>query len=295
MQQVASMSEAQNVVGLPVNRDIAFSNAKGVYKKGIERRQRKLLQRVVFLKPFLEPDEQILLTTTGVSPVSLMEQVLTGWIVFYLKRAIFVVTNKRIFHIPSTMSFSYRNSIAEIRYADCETLKISWRTLKASYRNGDKETFLYIPGKERAKLKALLPQFSYQGETSAAKRRTHLCPRCSTRLVQDNYTCPKCRLEFKSRSEALKLSWLFPGGGYFYTRHPFLGLGDAAFEVLLIVIVVDELFALANDVPGAGFAAAFFGVILLIEKVITVYHSNHFIVEYIPKDSEIQPLRSTLE
>ena len=128
----------QNVLGLPVNRDILFSNHKNIYKQGTDKRQTKLFQKISFIKPFLEEGERILLVTTGCSPMSIIEQFLTGWIVFYLKRSLFVFTNKRIFHIPAKLNYSYRNSIAQILYTDCQTIGMKWGTLAVKYKNGKK-------------------------------------------------------------------------------------------------------------------------------------------------------------
>ena len=53
------------IFGLPVDREILFSNRKNLYKKRIEKRQRKLIVKMSFLKPFLKKGERILLITTG--------------------------------------------------------------------------------------------------------------------------------------------------------------------------------------------------------------------------------------
>lgn len=283
----------QNVLGLPVDRNIIFSNHKGTYKQGIEKRQTKLFQEISFIKPFLKEDEKIILVTTGCSPMSIMEQLLTGWIVFYLKRSLFVFTNKRIFHIPTKINYSYRNSIAQVLYADCQTIKTKGRTLVVKYKNEKKEKFYYIGRKERKKIKALLKTVSLEGVQSKTAGRVHLCPRCTKELTENEYTCPNCRLEFKSKDEAKRISLIYPGGGYFYTGHPWLGIGDAITEsILLLVVVLSFVDALqgAND----GFASfVVFSILLALEKVITVYHSNHFIKEYIPKEKEIKPIATS--
>ncbi len=280
----------QNVLGLPVDRNIIFSNHKGAYKQGVEKRQTKLFQKISFLKPFLKEDERILLVTTGCSPMSIMEQFLTGWIVFYLKRSLFVFTNKRIFHIPTKFNYSYRNSIAQIFFADCQTIEVKGRTLVVKYKNGKKEKFYYVGGKERKKIKALLKTISLEGVQSKTVERIYLCPRCTKELIEDEYTCPNCRLEFKSKAEAKRISVIYPGGGYFYTGHPWLGIGDAITESILLLFVV---LTLVDTLQGGkdGFSSfVVFSIILALEKVITVYHSNHFIKEYIPKEKEIKPI-----
>lgn len=280
----------QNVLGLPVDRNIIFSNHKGAYKHGTEKRQTKLSQKISFIKAFLKEGERILLVTTGCSPMSIMEQLLTGWIVFYLKRSMFVFTNKRIFHIPTKFNYTYRNSIAQILYADCQTIELKGRSLVVKYKNGKKEKFYHMAGKERKKIKALLKTISVEGVQSKTSERIHLCPRCTKELIKDEYTCPNCRLEFKNKSEANKISLIYPGGGYFYTKHPWLGIGDAITEFILLLVVVLSLVETLQGGEEGLSSFILFSIILAIEKVITVYHSNHFIKEYIPKEKEIRPM-----
>ena len=129
----------QNINGLAVSSEIMFSNHKNVYKKSIEKRQTKLLNELSFIAPFLVEDEQILLVTTGCSPVSLFEQMMTGWIVFYLKRSLFVFTNMRIFHIPTKTNYSYRDSITQILYDDCLKIDRKGSTLVVKFKSGKKQ------------------------------------------------------------------------------------------------------------------------------------------------------------
>ncbi len=279
----------QNVLGIPVDRNIIFSNHKNTYKQRVEKRQIGLIHKIQFLKSLFQVNEKILLVTTVCSPMSIMEQFLTGWIVYYLKRSLFVLTNKRIFHIPTTFNYSYRNSIAQITYGDCQAMKLKGRTLVVEYNDGRKENFYYIAGKERKKLQALLKTTPLEGVKSKAGGRVHLCPRCTKELIADEYTCSNCHLEFKSKAEAKRISIVYPGGGYFYTRHLWLGIGDAITEsILLLFVVVSLVDALQGDKGFSSFIV--FSIVLATEKLITVYHSNHFIKEYIPKEKEIKPI-----
>jgi len=102
------------IFGIPVDRTILFSNHKNVYKKRIEKRQRKLIVKVSFLKPFLKRGEKILLITSGYSPLASAAQYLTAFLFVYLKRSLFVFTNYRIIHIPTTSNYNYKNSVAQI-------------------------------------------------------------------------------------------------------------------------------------------------------------------------------------
>ena len=277
----------QNVSVLPIDHEIMFSNNKNVYKKRIEKRQNKLLKKITFIKNFLDEDEKIYLITTGCSPASFLEQWTVGWIFIYLKRSLFVFSNKHIFHIPTKRDYSYRNSIAQILYADCQSIEIKGRKLVVEYKVVKKEKFLYIARKEKKKIKSLLPSISFEGESSKSQMKTHLCPRCRKELEANHYLCGNCNLEFKNKDEAQKISILYPGGGYFYTRHPWLGIGDAIVEIALLIGVIISLVDLINGVAGSGVSLVIYAILLFIEKVITVYHSNHFIEEYIPKEKEI--------
>ena len=280
----------EDSLNLPLNRDILFSNHKGTYKKRIEKRQTRLLKNVAFLKNFLKEDKKILLITTGCSPTPILEQLLTGWIFIYLKRSLFIFTNKRIFHIPTKRNYSYRYSIAHILYPDCDSIQLKESKLVVVYKNGKKEKFLYIARNERKNTKTLLPTISFEGTPSEIQKRIRLCPRCTKELEEEKYICPHCFLEFKEKDKAKKISLIYPGGGYFYTRHPFLGVSDAIVETILLVLVIVSLIDAIKGVKGSGYELFPFAILLVIEKLISVYHSNHFIKEYIPKEKDIVPI-----
>lgn len=289
-------SSSAETFGLPVNQSIAFSSHKGDFKERLKKQQLKMLEPFApLLKQFLEPGEEVLLTMRGCSPMSFLEQLTTGWFIYYIKRCVLVVTDRRILHFPARSNYSPRHSIAQIRFGDVDTITASTflsRKFTVKYKNGKKEVFLYV--KDTKKLKAVLNgiRMTAQQPTTFGIRH-HLCPKCTVPLTVGEYLCPSCKLEFKNEQKARNVSILYPGGGYFYTGHPFLGIGDAIVESLLIVMV---LLSLANLLPGGESEEAlpgviFFGVILFLEKLYTVYHAKHYVKEYIPVDKEIQPLR----
>jgi len=286
----AAMLHQEDSLGLPLDREILFSNHKGTYKKRIEKRQTRLLKNLAFLKNFFKEDERILLITTGCSPASILEQFLTGWIIVYLKRSLFIFTNKRIFHIPTKRNYSYRHSIAHILYPDCDSIQLKGSKLVTVYKNGEKEKFIYIARNERKKIKTLLPTLSFEGHPHEIQKRVHLCPRCTKELEEEKYVCPYCFLEFKEKDKGKKISLIYPGGGYFYTRHPFLGISDSIVETILLILVIVSIINVTKGVKGNGVELFIFGIFLVIEKAISVYHSNHFIKEYIPKEKDIAPI-----
>ena len=115
----------------------------------------------------------------------------------------------------------------------------------------------------------------------------HLCPRCTKELVKGEYACPNCHLAFKNRSDAKRIALIYPGGGYFYAGHPILGIGDAITELVLMVLFVASLTEVLGGSGSGSVMLAVLGAALIIEKAISVYHSNHFISEYIPKEKTV--------
>ncbi len=276
---------------LPIDDDVIFSDFRGTRKPRIEKRQRKLLGRLDALHDFMRDDEQILLVTHALSPTPLLEQLTTGAVFVYIKRCLLVFTNQRILHLPTTMSYRYRQSIAELNYADMQWLTMKGSVLKAGFEKRHVEKFLYVARRERRKIKALIETLPVGGEgASSARFRTHLCPRCTAPLEPDRYECPQCRLAFKSKSTATKLSMLIPGGGYFYTGHWFLGISDALVELLIIAALVVSVLEWAGGNSESFVAVIIFGIFLAVEKTVTIYHARFFVDEYMPKDRQIKAL-----
>lgn len=285
------MSEVTGTA-LPINEAVLFSNHKEKQTRGVEKRQRKYLEKLAFIRPFLNEDEEILLITTACSPTGVLEQLVTGWIVYYLKRSLLVFTDQRILHIPTTRTYAYRHSIAQVDYADCKGLRMSFSSLKIDYKSGKTEKFYYIGRPERKKIKALIADLPIGGEGDSSTERTFLCPRCTASLETGGESCRSCRLEFKNRKDARMISIFIPGGGYFYTRHYVLGAFDALVEVYLIWFVYVFTLGELSGEPDAMSVAILGAIALFIEKLITIYHSNHFLDEFLPVEKDVQ-MRTT--
>jgi hypothetical protein len=176
-------------------------------------------------------------------------------------------------------------------------LQVKGSALVAEYHSGKKEKFSCIPYGDRGIIKRFNLQADASDQPSAQPQRNHLCPNCMQLLPKGVNTCPACGLPFKNRATALKYSLLLPGGGYFYTGHPFMGAGDAVVEAYLILLALGTLCAtLLGDPQGlSGFIGV--GLILVLEKLLTVYHSNGFLDEFIPVNLKAltggQPVQNT--
>ena len=281
------------IFGLPVNREILFSNHRSIYKKRIEKRQRKLIVKISFLKPFLKKGEQIILITTGYSPLASLAQFLTGFLFVYLKRSIFVFTNYRIIHIPTTSSYNYKNSMAQVAFAGCHSIMLKGGNLIVQFAGPDRkiEKFKAIAVSERKKIRALLKKkLPLSGTKLPLARRIHLCPRCNHELSEAKYTCEKCRLQFKNKFVGVISSLIFPGGGYFYIRQYLLGFLDALLELGLLGFIVYLTYDLRNHIAVSPFHMAMIPLFFYI-KIAALVHSNHFINEFIPKDRNIALLK----
>jgi len=284
------------IFGLPVNREILFSNHKEIYKQRVEKRQRKLIVKISFLKPFLKKGEQVLLVTTGYSPLNSLAQYITGFLFVYLKRSLLVFTNYRILHIPVTTRGNYNNSIAQVAYSGCQSIVLKGGTLTIRYKHSDDkivEKFRAIANSERKKIRSLLKnRISFLGKKWRLSWRIHLCPRCTRYLEKGKVTCPKCQLPFKRQWIAALCAILFPGGGYFYTRKYMLGFLVAILEIVLTGYFY-YLFVNAPAQDPLEFMHPVFFPVYLYLKIAAVIHSSHFIYEFIPKDRKVKAEAAT--
>lgn len=279
------------VFNLPVNKEVMFADHKGAYRKKIEKQQRDLIVKLPFLKPFLEPDEDILLITTGYSRVNTLDQILTAWLFIYLKRSLFVFTDKRIFHVPTTVRYGYRSSIAQILYSENKSISLKGSTLVVRCTLcGDQEKFAGIRGKEKKKIRQILQNVEFRRHHNPASERAHLCPHCTKELARGAHACPNCRLTFKRKSI---LRALVPGLGYFYVRQHFLGAVDIIVELIFIWVLTLCYLQLFRGATTVLPTLLLFGGLYLFHKVVAVCHANQFVEEYIPEVEGIKPL-STL-
>lgn len=283
-------------LGFPVDTDVCFTDHKGRYKKGIESHQVKLLGKAApLLRTLLRPGEKVLLAVPACSPTSLMEQFTTGWVIYYVKRCQLVVTDRRILELAVKRDLSPRMSVMEIDHAGVAEARVSTflgRSLRLKYRGGRTDTFQQLDSKVAAKLKAVLPSLVAQPAAEMASGgRQPLCPRCAARL-QPADRCAQCFLEFKTRERAVRYSLIYPGGGYFYTGHPVLGVFDALTELFLLALLVAALLDLGAGPPERAGSVLFLAALLAIEKAVSVYHALHYVKGYLPAESDITPVKA---
>jgi hypothetical protein len=227
--------------GLPVREDTAFTNRRGVEKRGIRKRAELALDKLQEpLRKILGPDEAVLYLARGQIMPGGIEQFFLGWHSYFLAPAMLVLTNKRLIHLLITRNGTWKKSVRSARWGDVEEANAKGllaAKLNIRYRNGTKEIYWGMirddSNKVQLLLEVLLPQAA--GDTSSALAMTNFCPTCGAALTPGVYACPHCRMQFKDEATAVKRSLLIPGGGFFYTGHPFLGLMHAITDLMLIV------------------------------------------------------------
>lgn len=271
--------------GIPVEAEVAFTDHRGQRNPKCEQRQKKLLTKLSFIRPYLDKDESVVLITTACSPFTILEQMLGGWVIMLLKRSLLVFTNKRLFHVPTTLDFSFRRSLAMVDYAWCSEVQVRGSVLKIRYHSGTREQFACIDRRERKKLKSMFKNTPLPKPEAEVKERTFLCPNCGMALTSKVQACQHCGQAFRNQTTACWLSVLLPGGGYFYTGHPILGILDALVETYLTLCLIFSMIGVLTGTAEAWMGVAMFGGILAVEKLVTIYEANHFLKEFLPKNS----------
>lgn len=275
------------IFGLPVDRNTIFMNHKGNYKARIEKRQRRLIAKTTFVNFFLKTNERICCLTTGYSPITALEQLLTGLAFLFFKRAFFIFTDKRILHIPARIDHFSPSAISQILFEDCARIDIKGRALVVHYKTGKQEMFPYINRRERPRIKSLLKKLTLQPkEAGKLHGRAYLCPSCTQVLEEKTTVCKACKLQFKSVFQAKIRALLIPGGGYFYNNYPVFGFAVGVLESLLLAAIVFKCSQYHGGTPVNFGVMLLLGGGLVIEKIIACFHSQQLTQELIPEEKE---------
>jgi len=288
--------------GVRVREDTLYTNHKGQEKKGVRKRADKALNKLQeVLRRALAPAEVVLYIARCQAPASVFEQITFGWYIYYVTATVLVFTNRRLLLFQVKRDGSWKKIIRAALWGDVEEAKVTgWvsHTLRIKYRNGKKETYWGLGWGDAKKIRVLLHAlFSLgAGETSAAGGMVPRCPNCLAELTPRVYECSNCKLTFKNEKTMLRRSLLIPGGGYFYVGHWFLGIAYFIVEAYLLILVVVFVIAAVSLMisPQSGQAAGgrgetwgvaiFLGLVLAVEKWLTIHHCRRFIREFIPKE-----------
>lgn len=268
-------SQPLSIFGVPVDRGTIFANHKGIYKNRVEKRQRKLIVKTTFIKSFLHNNERIRCLTTGYSPISIFEQLITGLAFLIFKRARFIFTDQRLLHIPTRIDGSPAGSISQILYEDCAKIWLKGRQLLVRYKNGTMERFPYIGRREKKKVRTLIEGLPLRPKDAGGLNgRLHLCPGCATPLKSAAPSCPSCQLRYKSPLRARLWSIFLPGGGYFYSRYVIPGILVGLVELMAIGFLIHQWRAFVQSTPIDSRLLFAVTAGFVIEKFMVAYHAG---------------------
>ena len=286
--------------GILVREDAAFTNKKGVEKRWIRKRAEQALEKLQEpLRKILEPDEAVFYVAQANMLPGGFEQLFLGWHATYLARGVLVLTNRRLLHLLVARDCTWKRSMRGARWGDIDEAKnkgLLGSRLNIAYRDGKKEVYGLMIWNDSKKtqllFEALLPQA--RSETSPALGMTSYCPECRAALTPSVYECPNCRLQFKDEKTLLKRALLIPGGGFFYTGHPFLGLLHAITDIVVIIIWVYSILVVLGiiqiiipgedqvDWGGTIVVLVFVGATLAFHKWMLIRVSRRLVRNYIP-------------
>lgn len=289
----------ERIFGIPIDRDVLFTDAHNIYRGRIEKRQRQLIIKLSFLRSFLQPGERVILVTTAYSPLRLVEQLLTAGLFLDLERAFIVFTNYRMLHVPVGRHARYRQAIAQIGYRDIRTIQLRRGALEIVYKQGILEKFKAIAFAERKKINQLLPALPLTKKVLSSATRLHLCPQCTRTLIKPVTRCARCGQVFKTKRRTLLATLFTPGGGYLYLRHrrPFVyfSLAEAAAGFVVAWFFGHQgPAAFENATLWLALAA------MVILRGLAWFHSAHLLGEFVPghtREKSLQvfePLRARL-
>jgi hypothetical protein len=274
--------------GISIREDSVYTNHTGEEDKGIRKRAEKVLAKLEEpLRRLIQGDETILYVANCLAPVSAFEQLTMGWYIYRATMSVVVLTNRRLLHLLVKGNGEWKKVLRSLSWGDLEEGKVKgWlhRALNLKYRNGKKERYWNFRGGDGKKIAMLIPAIQTGGglERTAAEGMVSLCPKCFSPLTPRDYRCPQCGIAFKDEGTLVRRSLLIPGGGYFYVGHWLLGIGDFIAEAFLLIVFISLLLAgFAGETAQLG-SAVFVGILLALEKWMTIHHCRRFVREFIP-------------
>jgi hypothetical protein len=285
---------SETIHGLNVCPEIAFADHKGKRKSGLEKKSRKLLEKLQApLQKFVPADETVLAIFRAQSHVNGLQQYTMGLMVYGLTATVIVITDKRFLQLRTKNSNKWDEGIRVCRWQNVSEIKVKgWlgKEVILHFPDGNKNRVWKVPGTVAKVMKKLLPELAHAHHQGAAVPggMVHICPECQAALCVGKYECPGCRLVFKNEK---KMRWLalLPGAAYFYCKKPLLGvldfIGEGYILLFFAIVTVGSLLSTeTNPLDWQGLAVT--GVVLLfilaIEVAVTIQHCAHFVRDFIP-------------
>lgn len=219
------------------------------------------------LRLILAPDERVYFLTTGTT-VSLGEQFFVGWAAMIINRRALVFTTRRILLLQTDRKGRPQGMVSQMPLGSIASVKATWRgTCRVKLLDRKVFDFQSVPGADRKFVAKLLGESTQGTNAPFAKDMglEHLCPHCFAVVPGHPTACPHCGGAFKSPTNAMVRSLMFPGLGDWYLGHH----GFAAMEMfgsgfLWLALVILPLLGAADPEVGTPDAAYWIGAIIII-------------------------------
>jgi hypothetical protein len=273
---------------IPVDQEVCFSDHEGTLDERSKKQQISYLRKLEpVIRHYLNTDEKVLYVTRCQWPQSFIDILTSGWLAYFMNQAMIIVTSNRVifFHVKSDNSPT--GSLSQANFGDIVSCRKTGfgQSLLFTFQSGKLERFSGMPTKSSKKIVKILEEKVSGDQLADRGERHYLCPRCKTKLVKGQYTCPICNLQFKDPSTAIKYGLLFPGGGFFYMRKKFFGFQYAFTEILLLCLLICALSSMAYDPPLIGLAIVA-AILIVITKTIHVFRVRGYTAEYVPAQAD---------
>lgn len=199
---------------------------EGMFARRRENARLKLLRALdERIRAVLEDGETVRLVSSGIEN-SFFEQMFIGWMVYYMNRTAFVLTDRRLLLLQITGRRKPATFIKQYRFDGIRNVGSGMgRTLKVTGTDGKTTAFARLPGKDGRRLAALLRE-SANPTPGVHAGKQNVCPACFAPISGVPDAC-ECGQAFKSPRKAGLLSLVFPGLGDLYLGH----YGFAAVEL----------------------------------------------------------------
>lgn len=257
----------------------------------------KELQRAADLAPLaprlstlLEEGETVLFSCRGATPYTIADYVAGILLFIWIRRAMFVLTDRRFLVIPCYPDFSPKRSLSSFHWGDVTGwaidagfgIVVHWK-LALQYASGRRETLMHLTFGDAQVIREIVALHTSPGASRGEfPERVHRCIECGAPIPPGHYSC-RCGQGYCNPETARVRALVIPGGGYLYTGHPLIGALDALVETFLFL---NGLALLVAGVLGVGARfisiGLFFLGLFVFEKVVSLHHVQGLVDERVP-------------
>jgi hypothetical protein len=247
------------------------------FLNGRQQRKRRVQWNAVrpMVRRLLKPDEHILHVAYAMQVPPFLHTIGLGHFAYIYHQVMLVVTDQRI--IETLLNFRANGPGTRIRsypFRHLTALKMSFGKLTAVPAQGKKQGWRFGIRGDKKLVNLLLPRLQSRLLAEGAGRAEALplwhCPQCGAAVPPKPEACSSCRTRFRSTRVATLLSLAFPGAGFFYLGHPFLGVFDFLGETMLFLVWIAMMTG-TSETDGMMPALFIGGLLFLFTKIESIH------------------------